>query len=152
MNIRHFQREESQGNAIVCSNILSHRQGERGLTHSGASCHNDKIASLPAGGDIVKFVIACCNTRQSVLICSSGLDTFNGLRDHGVDLRIVLLHVALTQLKERVLGLLHQFVDVVGFIKCLRLDDTGKGDELSGQEFLGNDICVVLDISRGCHP
>ena len=151
LHIRHLQREESQRNAVISSDVLSHRQGEGGLTHCRTSRHNHKVAGLPSGGDVVELVIARAHTREAVFVGSSCLDALNGLRDDGINLRVILLHIPLTQLKERVFSLLHQFVDVVGLIKGLRLDDAGEGDELTGQELLGDDVGVILDIGGGCH-
>ena len=132
---------------IVGGNILCHRESKRGLTHRRTPGYNHQVAGLPARGDIVEFMIARSHTCKSVLIGSGSLNALDSLRDDGINLRIILLHVALTQLKERVLGLLHQFVDIVGLIKGLRLDDAGKGDELASEEFLSDDVGVVLDIS-----
>ena len=91
-------------------------------------------------------MVARRHTRQSVLVGSSSLYGLDGLRYHGVDLRVVLLHVALAQLEERPLGLLHQVVDVGGLVEGLCLYDTGKGDELAGKEFLGDDVGVILNV------
>ena len=133
---------------IISGDILSHRQGKGGLTHRRTTCHNYQIAGLPTRSDIVKLVIARCHTCQTILIGSCSLNALDGLRNNGIDLCIILLHVPLTQLKERALGLLHQFVDIIGLIESFRLYHTGEGYELSGQEFLRNNIGVVLNISR----
>ena len=89
--------------------------------------------------------------RQAVGVGVGGLDGLDGLINHRVDLRIILLHVLLRDLEELALGLLHQVVDVNGLVESLRLHATGEGDELSGERLLGDDVRVVLDVGRGSH-
>ena len=90
-------------------------------------------------------------TRQTVFVGRSLLYALDCIFDDRVYLGVVLLHITLTQLEEATLSLLHQIVDIYGFIEGFGLDSTGKGDELSGQRLLGDDAGVVLDIGRRGH-
>ena len=86
-------------------------------------------------------------TRQTVLVGCCLLDNIHRILDDRVYLRIVLLHVTLTQFEERALCLLHQVVHVDRLVEGLRLDVTGERDKLAGQRLLRNDAGMVLDIS-----
>ena len=146
LRVRHFQREESHRNALVGSNILSHREGKRCLTHSRSSGNNHQVGRLPAGGKVVQLVIAGRDTGETILIGCCLLDDVYGILDDGVYLGIVLFHVALSQLEQRALGLLHQVVYIHRLVEGFGLDDTRIGDELTGQRLLGNDARMVFDI------
>ena len=96
-------------------------------------------------------MIARGNTRQTVLVAGGFLYHLDGLVHHGVYLRVVLLHVALTQFEERTLGLLHQVVDIYRLVEGHALYAAGERDELAGQRLLCNDAGMILDVSRRCH-
>ena len=66
----------------------------------------------------------------------------------GVNLRVVLLHVFLRELEETSLCLLHHHLNIVALIKRLCFDDAGEGDELSGEELLRQDACMILHMGR----
>ena len=96
-------------------------------------------------------MVARGNPRQAVLVLRRLLDNIESILDDRVYLCIVLLHVLLRKLEEGTLGVLHQLIYVDGFVKCLRLHVTGKLYELAGQELLGNDVSMVLDVGRRGH-
>ena len=91
-------------------------------------------------------MIARRHTCQTILVGCSLLNDVDGVLDHRVYLRIVLLHVPLSQFEQASLSLLHQVVNVYRLVKGLGLDIAGKGDELAGQRLLGNDARMILDI------
>ena len=122
LHIAHFQREEGHGHLVVGGDILGHGKGERGLSHGGASSDDDQVARLPSTGDIVKFVVSCWHTGQTVLVGRSLLDDLNGVFDDRVNLGVILLHVPLRQFEERAFSLLHQVIHIDGVIKGFGLD------------------------------
>ena len=146
LHVRHFKREESHRHPHISSDILGHRERERGLTHRRAPGNDDKVGSLPAAGDVVELVITRRDTRQSVGIGSRRLNHLHGLHQHWVDDRIVFLHVALREFEERTFSLLHQFLHIDGLIESLGLDDACKGYQLAGKRLLGHDVGMILDI------
>ena len=96
-------------------------------------------------------MIARRHTRQAILVGCGLLDDINGILDDGVYLGVVLLHVTLTKLEERALGLLHEVVDIDGLVEGLGLDVARELNELAGQRLLGNDAGVVFNVGRRCH-
>ena len=72
----------------------------------------------------------------------------DGLLDDGVDLGKILSHVFLRELEKGSFGLLHKFFDIDALVEGFRLDGAGKGDELAGKKFLGQDGGVVFDVGR----
>ena len=146
LHVRHFKREERHRHLVVGSNILSHREGKRRLTHCRTTGNDDKVRWLPTTGDIVQFMITRRHTRQAVLIGCSLLDDVNGILDDGVYLRVVLLHVTLSQLEQRTLGLLHQVIDIDRLVEGHRLYLAGELYQLTCQRLLGNDTGMILDI------
>ena len=148
LHVRHFKREKSHRHLIVGGNILGHRQRKRCLTHRRTSGNDDKVGGLPPGSDVVQFMIARRHTRQAVLIGSSFLDDLYRILDDRVNLRVVLLHVTLSQLEQRTLGLLHQVVNINGLVKGFRLDIAREGDELTCQRLLGDDASMIFYICR----
>lgn len=113
--------------------------------------NDDKVAGLPSAGYVVQLVVSGGHARQSVLVGGRFLYHLDSVLYHRVYLRIVFLHVALRELKQRTLGLLHQVVDVGGVVEGLGLYDAGKRYELSGKVFLGDDASVILDVGRRGH-
>ena len=93
-------------------------------------------------------MIACGHTRQAVLVGSSFLDDLYRILDDWINLRVILLHVALAQLEQRTLGFLHQVVNIYRLVKGLRLDIAREGYELTSQRLLGDDASMVFYICR----
>ena len=92
-------------------------------------------------------MVARRNTRQTILVFCRLLDDSHRILHDGVYLRIVLLHVTLTQFKERTLSILHEFVHINRIVESLRLDAAGIGYQLARQRLLCDDTCMILDIS-----
>ncbi len=146
LDVRHFKREEGHRHLIVGGDILGHGEGKRCLTHGRATGDDDQVGGLPARRDVVQLMVTCRHTRQTVLVGCGLLDDVDGIPDDGVYLGVVLLHVALPQLEQCALGLLHQVIYVNRLVEGHTLNATGKRDELAGQRLLGNDAGVILDI------
>ncbi len=87
-------------------------------------------------------------TRGSV---GSRLNLLYGLTDHRVDLRHILLHIALRNLKQTSLGLLHEIVNVVALVESLSLNFRGKRDQLPGKIFLRHDTCMIVHMRTRGH-
>ena len=66
-------------------------------------------------------------------------------------MRIILSHILLRDLEQPTLGVLHQFGYIGSLVKSLTLDLAGKRNELTSQEFLRQDIGVILDMGRRSH-
>ena len=123
LHIVHLKREESNGSVIVDSNVLGKRQSERGLTHRRTSGNDNKVRTLPSTRLLVQLLISRRHTCQTTRIGLRLLQNVNGLCYDWIHLRIVLLHVALRQLEERTLSLLHQFVYILSLVEGLSLDN-----------------------------
>ena len=132
----------------VGGNVLGHREGEGGLTHGRAPGDDDEVGVLPAAGHVVELVVARGDAGESVGVGGCSLDDLQRLIDDGVDLGVVLLHVALGEFEERAFGLLHEFLDIDSLVEGLGLDDARERDELSGQRLLGDNLSVILDVGR----
>ena len=85
-------------------------------------------------------------TRQAVLVGCCLLDDIHRILDDRVYLRIVLLHVTLSQFEQRTLRLLHQVVYIHRLIERLCLDVAGERYQLARQRLLGDDTRMILDI------
>ena len=73
------------------------------------------------------------------------------LLDHRVDLRHILFHVALRDLEERPLRLLHQVVHIYRFVERLVLDGRREANQLTSQVFLGDNAGMKLQVRRTGH-
>ena len=73
------------------------------------------------------------------------------LLDHRVDLRHILFHVALRDLEERPLRLLHQVVHIHRLVERLVLDGRREANQLTSQVFLGDNAGMKLQVRRTGH-
>ena len=85
-------------------------------------------------------------TRQTVLVGCCLLDDIHRILDNRVYLRIVLLHVTLSQFEQRTFRLLHQVIYIHRLIERLGLDVAGERYQLTCQRLLGDDTRMILDI------
>ena len=96
-------------------------------------------------------MIARRDTRQTVFVLCRLLDNLHGIANDRVNLRVVLLHVALRQLEEATLRMLHQLVNVACLVEGVGLNVTCKRDELTCQRLLCHDVGMILYVGRRSH-
>ena len=152
LDVRHLEREDGHRGVVVDRHVLGHGEDEGGLTHGGAGGDDNQVGVLPPRGDFVDVVESGLQTAQTVGTVGCHLYLFDGFAHDGGNLHHILFQVALRNLEEFPLGLLHEVVDVVGFVECLVQDFARKLDQLAGQVFLGHDACMILDVCRRGHP
>ena len=91
------------------------------------------------------------NTGESTLVLSGTLQDIHGILDDGVNLGIILLHVALRKLEEFALGMLHQFVNIHALVVRLSLYIAGIMNKLSLQILLRQDSGMILYVGSRSH-
>ena len=92
--------------------------------------------------------LQAAETRRKV---GRRLYLLNGLRYYGVDLRHLLLYVALGDFKQLSLGLLQHVVHVDAFVERLGFKIRSEAYELARKIFLRHDARVELHIGRRSH-
>ena len=146
LNVTHFKREQRHRVPIIDSNILSHRKDKGGLTHRRTCSDNDKVGILPTGSHLVELCKTTLKTTQTVGSRRSLLNQLIGFVNHRIDLRIILFHVLLRNLKKFTFRFLHQVVHIQRFIERLTLDIACKCNQLTRQRFLCNNTGVILNM------
>ena len=122
LDVRHFQGEKSHWHLLVNGNILGHAQREGRLSHCRTCRKDNEVGVLPTARHFVQLVESARNTAQSVASRRRLLQHVVSIVDDGVNLRIVLLQVALRKFKELSLSLLHKFVNILRVVERLCLD------------------------------
>ena len=151
LHVVHLKREEGDRSMIVDGDVLRERKGERSLTHGRSSGDDDKVGALPTTRLLVEFLETSRHTSQATGVGRCLLQNVNSTGDDGVNLRVILLHVALREFEERTLRLLHQFVHVLRLVESLCLYDAGIRDKLACEELLRKNLGMILDVSRRSH-
>ena len=152
LDVTHFKREQRHRIPIINGNILRHRKYESRLTHGRTGSDNNKVGILPAGSHLVQFREATFKTAQTVGSRRSFLNQLIGFVNHRIDLRIILFHVLLRNLKKLAFRFLHQVVHIQRLIKSLALDIARKCNQLTRQRLLRNDTCMVFNMCRRSYP
>ena len=134
---------------MVDGNVLCHGEHEGSLTHGRTCRDNHQVGVLPARGHLVELMEAAGQSTQTVRTCSRLLQHVVRLLDDRIDLRIILFHVLLGDLKEFPFSFLHEVVHILGGIKRFRLYIAGKCNQLTSQEFLCNDAGMIFNVRRG---
>ena len=151
LHVAHFQREHGYRNLHVHRHLLGHGEHESRLSHGRTGCNDDQIGVLPTGSHLVQLFEAAAQPAQSVAARRRLLQHVVSLANHGIDLRIVFLHVLLRNLEELSLGLLHQVVHIHRRVESFRLHQTGESNQLTCQEFLRDDTGMVFDMGGRSH-
>ena len=146
LNVTHFKRKQRHRIPIIDSNILSHRKDKGGLTHRRTCSNNDKVGILPTGSHLVELCKTTLKTTQTIGSRRSLLNQLIGFVNHRIDLRIILFHVLLRNLKKFTFRFLHQVVHIQRFIKRFTLDIARKRNQLTRQRFLCNNTGVILNM------
>ena len=133
LDITHFKREQCYRIPEVHSDILGHGKHESRLTHGGTGGNNNKVRILPAGSHLVQFRKTTLKATQTVGSCRSLLNQFVGLVNDRINLRVILLHILLRDLKQLAFRFLHQVVHIQRFIKSLALNITCKRNQFACQ-------------------
>ena len=90
-------------------------------------------------------------TAQAAFTLAGGLNLLHGRIDYRVNLREVLLQVALRDFKQFTLSLLQKVVDVIRLVKRLFLYFRAERNQSARQEFLSHDARMVFDMRRRSH-
>ena len=133
LDITHFKRKQRYRVTIIDGYILRHRKDESCLPHRRTGGNNNKVGVLPTGSHLVQLRKTTFKATQSVRSCRCLLNQLIRFVNHRIDLRVVLLHVLLRNLKKLSFGFLHQIVHIQRFIKRLTLNVTGKSNQLARQ-------------------
>ena len=132
--------------------MFGHGEHESGLTHGRTGCDDHEVRCLPTRSDLVECMESGRDTGDRTGVLSGFLHSFEGLLDD----RIYLCHIAflrpLRDLEDSRFGGLHQFIHVLCLVKTHLLDLCRKGNHIAGGGFLGDNLCMVTQVSRRSDP
>ena len=151
LHIAHLQREECHRNLKVDRHVLRHREHESGLTHRRTRRDDHQVGVLPTRGDLIQSIKPTAKAAHTALLVRCLFQHRERLLDHRVDLRHILFHVALRDLEERPLRLLHQVVHIHRLVERLVLDGRREANQLTSQVFLGDNAGMKLQVRRTGH-
>ena len=151
LHVAHLKREHGHGHLERDGHIAGHGEHEGRLTHRGAGGDDDEVGVLPPGRDLVQVGKAGGQSAEALLPVGCPLEQLARLLDDGVDLHGLVADVLLRDAEKLALGLLHELFDLDRLVVGLALDLACVADQFAGQELLGHDLRVTLEVSCAAH-
>jgi hypothetical protein len=122
----HFETENRDRQFIDNGRMLYHVHGQGGLSHAGASGKDDQVRGLKSGGHMVEVGEPCCHAGDVLLAFKEFFDAFKGAGDDGGHGHKAGAFFGTGDLKDRLLRLVDQGVDVVLLLVAAG-SDFGRG-------------------------
>ncbi len=149
LRLRHLQREQRHGAAVLERGVLGDVAYERALAHRRAGRHDDQVAGLEAAGDLVEVLEARGSPGQRGSFQRQTVELVELLVQDVLDLAEVFLAVVAGDLEHRLLGLLDEVARRAGVADHALLDFVGALQQPAQQGHLAHDLGVAAGVT-GC--